>query len=1127
MNKVLTKISFIWLFALCLKPDTDIFAQSLAMANVLNDGEFIDQGKTPLKNVLKSIEAKENVSFSYNEEFVGNIEIDQSFGKSLDWKKDLTRVIEEFGLTMDKLKDNYYVIYKKEEEKSPTLILETIKGTVKDSEGAPLIGVLVQVKGSDNGVVTDLDGNFSIEVKEKGEVLVFSYLGFKKEEITYTGQQKIDVVLQDNINSLSEVVVIGYATQKRSDLTGAVSSVSSEELTAVSERRIETALQGRAAGVTVTRGEGAPGSSAKVSIRGIGTLNDNAPLYIIDGVPQEPNNFLNPQDIESIEVLKDASAAAIYGARAAHGVVIITTKRGNKGKTTMNVNSSIGFRDAFGLPNVLSTPDYIDRLSLARANAGIAPEPSWADPNSLPNTNWMDEVFRTALEQSHQLSVAGGGEKSNFFLSGGYDREEGIYIDNAFERYTLRANSDFEIGKILTVGESFTYSRTWNNPTADNGKDLELPLRAVPTYNAFDPSNPIGGFGIAPSYNNGANPVGRQLQVHENTINRRIFGNIYAELEPIENLKIRGNFGYNYASGLFNQFNEVFDYGAQSSNTASLRYSSSDSESTNLNAVISYNKSFGYHNLSAMGGVERFMNDGIGFDRSQSGFLVGYTDSFGLSTSNEITANDFNTRGPLYRLDSQFGRLSYDFNGKYLFQANIRRDGSSRFGPNEKYGVFPSASLGWRISDEEFLNNVIWLSNLKVRGSYGILGSDRIGNYLFDPSYSSSRSLYVFEPTGINMGTDAVGFYLSSASNADLRWEEVEQLDIGLDASFLEGRFTLNADYYKKTTNDLLVNVQLPLSFGVSTEGSGPQSIPFNVGSMVNSGFELALNYKESINDWRFDISTNAAWIKNEVLKLADDQPILRTGGGQAIGGAISITEPGQPIGTFYGLIADGIIQSEEQINALNASAPDGLYQNNGTGPGDLLYRDLNGDGHITNEDRTHLGNPVPKMTYAFNLKFGWKNLDFTAFFQGVSNLDVFNATKAYYNQFYSDFNSTYEVYNTWTSENTTATNPRLNVNDPNNNFGQSSSYFIEDGSFLKLRSVRLGYNFSESALSRVGVTKARIFFNAQNILTITKYSGLDPEVSNGDGNNTFQGVDGLGRYPQTTLLSTGINLTF
>lgn len=1008
----------------------------------------------------------------------------------------------------------------------------TVTGVVSDENGQPFPGVNVVEKGTNNGVITDFDGQYSINLGGDDATLVFSYIGYSEQEVPYSGQGTVDLTLEPDVQALDEVVVVGYGTQKKSDLTGAISSVKSEDISKQAETRLENTLQGRAAGVNVARSQGSPGSSSKISIRGAGSIGNTQPLWIIDGVPQDPGNFFNPNDIESVEILKDAAASAIYGARAAHGVILVTTKRGASEKININLNTSTGFRNAINLPDMLNTQQYIAINTESRANADIAPEPDWSNPSALPNTDWADELYRTAIEQRVNLSISGGSEKANFFVSGAYDKEEGIMIDNQFERFALRVNSDFKIGKIFKIGESLLISRTEENPTAENGRDLERLYRAAPVTPLRDPTNPFGGWGRVPTYASGINPVAAEFQNHIKNQNTRINGNIYAELEPLEGLTLRGSVGFNVNSVLNREFNEAFDAGVIS-DIARLRYYSRDAESLNTNFVVTYDKAFGDHNLTVLGGIERFVSDGIQFDATAQEFPVEYTESFALA-SGDVNISQRNTIDEQYRIQSYFGRLDYSFSDRYLLSANIRRDGSSRFGSTNQFGVFPSVSAGWRIINESFMEDNKIFSNLKLRGSWGLLGSDRTDDYIFARTYRNSRSTYEFDATGVDGGTKVRGFYLNSLPNDDIKWEEVEQLNIGLDIGFFNNSLNLTADYYIKNTNDMILNVPIPNSSGISRSRDDVPSIPINAADMENRGVELVADYRFSVKDWNFNLSANAAWNKNEITRLTGDEEfnILRTGGGPVVNGPIAITEEGQPLGTFFGFIVDGVFQDQNEIEALNAGAPDGAYQANQTAPGDLRYRDVSGpdgvpDGEITNDDRTYLGNPWPELIYGLNASVAYKGFDFSMFFQGVSGVDLFNANRGYYRSTFAGYNSSEKVFERWTPGNPSLTHPRVNLNDPNGNFVNSSSYLVEDGSYLKLRNIQLGYALSALTVEKLNLTKLRIFASAQNIWTITDYDGIDPEVSNGDGNNTLQGLDNQSTYPQTSLVSMGLQIGF
>lgn len=1115
------------------------------------------QGKrVSLKNVLNNLEERHQIRFNYASDLVAQKDLFIDLNKlSPNLEQSLNEILKPLNLRFERINDKIIGIYPavqsapaQEDQKNEAgnainrqyselieklnrralsntqRLMINISGQVTDENNEGLPGVNVLVKNTTVGTVTDIEGKFRLNAPEDASTLVFSSVGYETQEVNINGRSTINISMVPNVQALSEVVVVGYGTQKKSDLTGSISSVEPEEITRLSERRLEQALQGRAAGVQVMRSEGNPGASAAINIRGAGSIGDTQPLWIVDGVPMDPGNFFNLNDVESIEILKDASASAIYGARAAHGVILVTTKRGSEGRVRVNFNAQVGQRNPRPLPDMLDTQGFVDRSSVARINAGQDPEPAWDNPGSLPNTNWVDEIFSgSGIEQMYNVSVSGGNENAQFYVSGAFDREEGVMVDNWFERYAIRANSDYKIGKRVKVGESLLVTRTRENPTANDGGDLQTVFRAIPIMPVRDPNNPFGGWGTAPSYFQGPNPLAQQLQNQIlNTVNR-INGNVYAEVDIIEGLKARGSVGVNISSTNGETFREGFNYGALSNPINSLSLRSRDMEQLNTNAVLTYDKTFGKHDFTILAGYEQFTSNGVDFTATAQEFPINGVRSFALATG-AVDISDRTTIDDQYRLQSLFGRINYTFDNKYLFTANVRRDGSSRFGPANRFGVFPSFSVGWRIIEEGFMQDVTWLSDLKLRASYGVLGSDRIGDYIFSPTYQNTRSTYAFDPTGMAGGTKVRGFFLRRFPNQEVKWEEVVQTDIGLDMSLLEGRFNLTADYYVKTTTDMLIGVQLPPSFGVSSANRNPESTEINIGEVENRGFELSLNYRQTVGDWSFDITGNAAWNRNEVIALNQNQQIFSGGGGHGYNGNVSITEAGQPMGTFFGLVADGIFQNQAEIDALNEAAPNGVYQTNETSPGDLRYRDINNDGRITADDRTYIGNPWPKMIYGLNTTVNYKGFDFTLFLQGVQGVDIFNAPKAYTRTVFSDYNSSTLAYEAWTPENPTE-HPRLIATDPNGNFRQPSTYHVEDGSFLRVRNIQLGYSLPQSVLDNVGMTQARIFVNAQNILTFTQYEGIDPEV--GHGSNTQRGIDHYRQYPMSTLVSAGVQVGF
>ncbi|MBD0777847.1 TonB-dependent receptor [Maribacter sp. ANRC-HE7] len=995
-------------------------------------------------------------------------------------------------------------------------IQQSVSGTVIDESGMPIPGVSVVVKGTTNGVAADFDGNYTITVPGPESVLVFSFIGLVTEEVTVGNRQVINVTMKDDVQGLDEVVVIGYGTQKRSNLTGAISSIKSEDLNKVSVTRVDQALQGKAAGVMVSQASGKPGAAPTVNVRGVGSIGGTSPLWIVDGIRMETSNFFNANDVESIEILKDASASAIYGAQAAHGVVLVTTKRGaSNNKTNINFKANTGISSPINLPTMLNRDQYIAAATASRAASGQLPEDSWSNVSGMADTNWSDELYSgSGIKQNYNLSISSGTDKANFYLSGNYDNEEGMMIDNEFERYSLRANSDFKLfdGKVK-IGESVLLSRTIENPTyAANG----IPWRSTPLMPVYDETNTYGGWGTGPSWYAGRNMVANEYQHHRKYTNNRINGNVYLEVDVLKGLKFRSTFGVNYTSWLGRYFDEAYNYGTNSNSVNSLTYASNNANTLTANYVLTYDKTIGDHSFKAMAGYEAVKGDGVGFNATKTGFTEDVSYSFATATG-EASITDVNTIDKSYIL-SQFGRLNYGYKDKYLLEGTIRRDASSpKFGSNNLWGVFPSFSGAWRVSQEDFLKDNSLISNLKLRVSSGTLGSDNINNFLYSKSYHSTNSYYLFDSNGTNKVS---GFFLSGFPNADVKWEEIKTTDIGIDLGLFNNKVSIVMDYYIKKTSDMLYAVTVPLSVGISKSHGSPEAVSMNIGEMKNTGFEFAVNYQETFNEFKLNISANTSFQKNELTKLTENAYINGGDGGQVLG-STTRSEVGHPLSSFYGYKYVKIIDSQSEIDALNAAAPNGLYQQSNTAPGDMLYEDINGDNQITDDDKTYLGNPWPKMIYGLTTNLEWRNLDFSLFLQGVQGVDVFNANKTLTQQIYADYNSSTEVLNAWTPDNQT-NQPRLVQGDPNSNFANSSSYFVEDGSFLKVRNIQLGYTLPQSILSRFNMTNARVYISGENIMTFTKYSGIDPEVA---GGSTSRGVD-YDAYPQARTISVGVELS-
>ncbi|MDF9796369.1 TonB-linked SusC/RagA family outer membrane protein [Catalinimonas alkaloidigena] len=1003
----------------------------------------------------------------------------------------------------------------------------TVSGTITSkTDGEVLPGVNIIEKNSSNGTVTDIDGNYSISVDENA-ILIFSSIGFLTQEIEVNGRTTINASLSEDVQSLEEIVVVGYGVQERSDLTGAVSSVKAEDVKSLPVRSVSEALQGRAAGVQVTRNDGSPGGDSNIVIRGAGSIGGMPPLYIVDGVRMGTGNNFNMQDVESIEILKDASAAAIYGAQAAGGVVLVTTKRGaGKGKVNVDFNSYYGIREPRNLYDLLNTSDYITAKEAFGVNTN-----GWDDPSQLPNTDWVDELYTNGIEQSYSLSLSGSTEKTNYYLSANYQREDGTKIDNWFERYGIRSNTDYSINNRLKVGETLYAWKTATNPV----QTATFPFRSAPVVAVHDETNPYGGWAKTGSFFTGPNLVGNEYIHHRKNETYALEGNIYLDWEVIDGLNFRSTFGASIYASRNYHFREAHDFGVIVNPIAFLQRDESIQKNFTGNYVLTYDKSIGLHQFKVMAGYESYQQDLSSLSGQAQGFQI-ITYNLGLSTdpsSNRTSGGEY----PQTRLLSQFGRLNYSYDDKYLFTANIRRDGSDRFGPTNKWGVFPSFSVGWKLTEEAFLSNVTFLSNLKLRASYGILGStSSIPQFTYQASYGGSGGTNIH---GLPDGSRVKGYALTAQlANEDIKWEEVQQTDIGVDIGLFGDRLNITADWYSRQTQDMIYQVPVPLSSGFA--GS---SVYTNIGQMSNKGVEFAVDFRGRRGDFTYRIGANAAFNENLVKTLdgTNNNPINDGAAGDYLESTVARTEAGQPLSQYYGYIVDGIFQTDAEVTELNQQAREAggssseYYQNQATGAGDLRFRDINGDGHITIEDKTFIGNPWPKMTYGINLNLGWKGFDLTALFQGVQGGDTYNGNKYYTQYFVGDYNTTADIFNTSFFNGGGLTgSPRVGftddsgnyVRDPNANYTRISSYYVEDGSYLKLRNLQIGYTFPNALTSRIGISNLRLYLQGQNLLTLTSYSGLDPEVLGRNG-TTGRGIDTIYSYPRTRLFSVGIDLSF
>ncbi|MEW4922322.1 TonB-dependent receptor [Algibacter sp. 2305UL17-15] len=981
-----------------------------------------------------------------------------------------------------------------------------VSGNVQDNTGVPIPGVNVIVKGTSTGAVTDFDGNFTIPDLQTGATLVFSYVGYVTKEIVVANATKLTIQLEEDLAQLDEVVVIGYGTQTKKEITGAVSVVSSETIEALKPTRVEQALQGQVAGVNITSQSGSPGGNATISIRGVSTNGDSRPLILVDGNVIEDLSVINPNDIESVNVLKDATAG-IYGVRAANGVILITTKTGRKEMPlTIEYDMYAGFQETTRKIPVLNATEYGALVNEAFAAGGQTPP--FSDLSQLGiGTDWQDEVFQKAPIFNHSITFKGGKEKSTYSFSSSFITQDGIVggSKSNFTRFTQRAsyNLDFLENFKFTSGLFFTRSSKRNLVESALGSVLFNALNMDPTLSVFDEN---GDATIAEGLGNEVvNPIAQTFNANDLTKTIRLSGNAGLSYNFLDHFTAQTNIQFNYSEVDGNVFRPVQNYGSgkvfnvdRSEIVETLNYF----RDYTFDAFVKYENTFkDTHNLNVLLGTSVFKTTGVftGF----RGFDVGRTAS--IDSAEEVESVNVN-RGFDPRFDSRllsyFTRVQYDYKGKYLLSAVVRRDGSTKFGPENRFGYFPSGSLGWIVSDEDFLADSSSINFLKLRASYGILGNDRIPDFRY-LSLLSGEGTYVFNDAVVS------GAALGPVANPEIRWEKQKTIDIGVDLKLFDNKIDITADYFKRTTEDLLVVPQVSGILGVGAPGAGPPVV--NGGEVENKGFEFAIGYSNQINDnFKFGIKYNVTTIKNEVLNVNTD-------GGFIAGGAFGVgqdppsrMEAGQPIGYFRGFKTDGIFQTQAEID-------NGTPINNQVLPGDIRFVDLNNDGVIDDDDKTYIGDPLPDATMGLNISIDYKNFDFLAYaFASVGNEIVRNYER---NQPLTNRSVTF--LDRWTGPGTSNSTPRVTSGATSN--GLFSDFFVEDGSFIRLQNVQLGYTFKK-LIENSKLDKLRLYVSASNLFTLTEYRGYDPTASSGAP--IGGGID-QGFYPNPRTYLFGVNLKF
>ena len=993
-----------------------------------------------------------------------------------------------------------------------------VSGTVTaKSDKTPLAGVTVQAKNKT--VTTDSKGNFSIQTSEQ-ENLTFTYVGMTTIVLSVSNILRGTLIeMEIAENNLDAIVITGYKSERKKDITGAVSVVNINETTKESNANILTSLQGRVPGVVINN-DGSPGGTGfNVTIRGFSSTRGGGPLYVIDGVGTTNPAALTPNDIESIQVLKDAASATIYGARANNGVIIITTKNGKSPKTQIKFSSYFGQQKLADRLHFLNTEQYGQAVWQSYIYSGLAPTHSvygngtapvtaaFIDPGqtmATANTDWLDAIYQTSTIQSYNVSLNKASDKSNYFLGVDYTSDEGIQKYSNYDKFSTRLNSNFNLDKKITVGENLqvSYHRQLNfGVRAMNDAVFQFPY--IPIY---DKNGNFGG-PWAGDQSDKRNPLGELYNGRNNrSLNWRIFGSVYGNVEIIKGLTFKTTLGIDYTNFYARNFAPTYVEGSHGNPIASLTTSQRFQYSYTWTNTLNYNFVFKKHIIDLFGGIEAIKNRQESLSGSNTGFIINdYNYAYLGGATGIATASGSGAENALL---SQFGKLNYSFADKYLFSATVRRDGSSRFGESQRYGIFPAFSAGWRLNNEKFLSNLHQINDLKLRASWGQTGNQEIGDYNTVDFFRTNGDLSNYNLVGTPTGASP-GYYASQLGNPNLKWEAQTQTNIGLDFLGFKNHLNISIDWYNKQTTNLLISPPLLAVTGIA-------SAPFvNSGKIQNKGMEYAIGYQNTFKSGlHLNADFNIAFNHNKVLALTPGVPYITN--------TYGLIQPGHEINEFYGYVADGLFNSQKDVDDYKAKVTSGDFQ---AKPGRIRFRDLNGDGKIDANDRTFIGKPNSKFNYGLNLSATYKGFDASMFFSGVYGNKIFNEDRKYSELGIFPSNYSVSVLNAWTPTNTTATVPALQKTLTNNE-GRTSTYFVENGSYLKIKSIQIGYTLPKSVINKIGISSLRFYVQGENLFTFTKYTGMDPESVGSSTSN--KGVDFQGMlYPHTKAVNFGLNLNF
>ena len=1047
-----------------------VFCSYAGNAHSQNAKVSIRMNNVKLDKILNEIENQTDYLFIYNNQVdinkitsvkVKNEAVAQVLdrilsGTGINYELEGTHII----LTTEAIKD----LHAQQQAK-------TVTGTVTDVSGEPIIGANIRIKGTTTGTITDIDGNFSIEA-EPQSVIEVSYIGYLTQETVINNQKSIRFLLKEDTKTLDEVVVIGYGVQKKADLTGSVANINTEKLNTQSNANIGQALQGKIAGVDIVSQGGAPGSGTRIMVRGIGTLNNASPLYIVDGMYMNSIDHINPNDIASIDVLKDASSAAIYGSRAANGVIIVTTKEGSntEGKPIIDLSVNLGISTASKFLDMLDAKGWAEVTTIARQAIGKPALDMATDLANKPDNDWQDIMFRPALMQNYNLSVKGGGKYSTYYTGLGYFNQDGIVKGTNYQRYNIQSKNDYKRG-IFSAGTNLIISFSHDKPLHQElrGGMIGTILQSVPTLEKYDDTRE-GGYGG--TYGDVVNIPHPLAIIDDNIMDRynenvKIFANLYAQIELFKGLKYKLNLTPDFSFERYKNYLNKYDFGLATNSITQLTERQRRRRNILVENLLTFDRTFGEHKISALAGYT--------YQDSRFRHIQAYGEGLpqGLEEIDAATTNRSN-EGNSWRsvLTSILGRVFYSYQNKYLFTATIRRDGSSKFGKNNRYGYFPSFSLGWNVAEEKFMENVHWLDQLKLRGGYGVLGNQEIDNY----QYSSTITTGINYPDG--NGGLLQGAFPKNFANPDIKWEETAMTNVGIDFMAFNNRLSLTADYYVKNTKDILLTVPIPISSG------GANDPIRNAGKIRNNGFEFNLGWMDQPNpDISYGINLIGSFNKNKVIAMGSESGSIK-GGSTNQNITTSETKAGYPIGGYWLISTAGYFNSQEEVDAY---AKDGKKIQPAAEPGDIKFVDANNDGVINDDDRVFQGSPFPDFTFALNGNMRYKNFDLSIGLQGVLGNKIYNATRQTLEDVTKGSNFLASCLDYWTPENKNASHPRLTWDDPNRNTRAESDRYLENGSYLRLRSVQLGYTFPQTWF-KGAIQHARVYINAENLFTITRW---------------------------------------